>query len=31
MDKELIEDQLYQIIDQFSKEKVHLQSFIQHS
>ena len=29
MDKELIEDKLYQIIDQFKKEKLHLQSFIQ--
>ena len=28
MDKELIEDKLYQIIDQFNKKKLHLQSFI---
>ena len=31
MDKELIEDKLYQIIDQFNEKKLHLGSFIQYS
>ena len=31
MDKELIENKLYQIIDQFNERKLHLQSFIQYS
>ena len=31
MDKELIEDKLYQIIDQFNERKLYLQSFIQYS
>ena len=30
MDKALIEDKLFQIIDQFNERKLHLQSFIQY-
>ena len=30
MDKELIEDKLYKMIDQFNEKKINLQSFIQY-
>ena len=30
MDKDRIEDELYQIIDQFKEKKLHLQSFMQY-
>ena len=31
MDEEIIEDNLYQIVDQLNKKKLHLRSFIQYS